>query len=172
MRKFMFIAALALAAGMSVTAQAQPPTAQDRWDDAMRRSPDPVRRDEAHIAHSRRQGSISEREAAAAYRSSLAPSFKAGVVVTNSSAKTIKSVDWSATLTDPYTGAVIRTYDVTSKARIAPGRSKKLTKKLQTPRAQVVNAAAPARRRSLPVAQLKVTVTRVTYEDGSTSETP
>jgi hypothetical protein len=171
MRKFMFIAALALVAGMSATAQAQVPSAQDRRDEARRRDPDPIIRDEAHISNSRRQSNRAEREARAAYRSSNGPSFKAGVVVTNSSAKTIKSVTWSAVLTDRHTGHVIRTYDVTSKASIAPGRSKKLTKRLQTPYGHVVSSSSGGGR-SAQAADLKVAVESVTYEDGSTSATP
>jgi hypothetical protein len=96
--------------------------------------------------------------------------FNADINVTNSAAKTIKAVAWTATLVDHETGAVIRSYDVTTKTKIAPGKTKKLSKRLTTPGAQVVRANSQTPKRQ--VADLKVTVTGVTYADGSTSTTP
>jgi hypothetical protein len=131
---------------------------------------DPVQRDEAHITASRSYSAAAESEADAARRSML-PNFKAVVEVTNHAAKAIKSVSWTATLTDPDTGTVVRTYDVTTKTDIAPGKTKKLSKRLRTPRANVVRITSrPRYKRS--VADLKVAVTGVTYVDGSTSTTP
>lgn len=131
---------------------------------------DPVKRDEAHIQGSRMRS----------YRPEVVPSssgrykpqtFKAEVVVTNHAAKAIKSVEWTATLTDPNTGNVISTYDVTSKSKIEPGRTKKLSKSLNTPRDRVVNASARNPHRP-NVANVKVEIKSVTYADGSTSTTP
>jgi hypothetical protein len=131
---------------------------------------DPVHRDEALIANSKSRRADMESEARRVGRTKP-PSFKAEIVVTNSAAKAIKYVNWTATLTDPATGDVLQTYDVTTKANIAPGRKKKLAKRLRTPRPAVVSATAqnPARP---PVADLKVAVTSVTYADGSTSTRP
>lgn len=96
--------------------------------------------------------------------------FDANIEVTNSAAKTIKAIEWTATLIDHETGAIIRSYDVTSKTNIAPGKTKKLSKQLTTPRAHVVQASSPTPNKQ--VADLKVKVTAVTYTDGSTSTTP
>lgn len=131
---------------------------------------DPVHREEALITASRTRNYSAEREADAARRA-MPPTFKAQVEVTNRAAKAIKSVVWTATLTDPDTGAVIRTYDVETKAGIAPGKTKRLSKRLRTPRANVVNTSAQSPRRGL-VADLKVAVKSVTYADGTTSTTP
>lgn len=131
---------------------------------------DPVHRDEALIAGANRRNINLEREANAARRA-MPQTFKAEVEVTNRAAKAIKFVSWTATLTDPETGAVIRTYDVETRAGIAPGKTRRLSKRLRTPRADVVKAPSlPGRKR--PVADLRVEVTGVTYVDGSTSTTP
>lgn len=131
---------------------------------------DPARTQEAMIEASRAAGVRIEHEAAAARRSTP-PTFKAEVEVTNHAAKAIESVSWKATLIHQDTGAVIRTYDVTTRARIAPGKTRKLSKFLQTPRDNVVKAdTGPTNKPT--VADLKVKVTGVTYVDGSTSTTP
>ena len=171
MKKLMFAAALALVALAAAPTQAQPPTAQDRRDNARLRDPDPAVREEAHIRNFRIHSARAEREAASSYRSMLLPSFEARLVVTNTSAKTVRSVDWTATLTDRETGELISTYDVTTETKIAPGKAKRLKKKFRTPSARAVDAAGE-RRRPAQVADLTVSVTRVTYEDGTTSETP
>lgn len=176
MRKLTFIVMLTLATSASARAQGPPPTpaqrssAGDTMQDAMR-DKDPVRREERVINISSRELTKMERQADAARRAPLRM-FKAEVVVTNHGAKTIKSVSWSASLTNHGTGTLIRTYDVTTEARIAPGKTKKLTKRLPTPRANVLSVAAPSGTGSPPTADLKAMVTRVTYEDGSTSTTP
>lgn len=132
---------------------------------------DPVQLDEAHIAASRAAGRPSDREAnenAKLWKYTTVPTFKAEIKVKNSSAKAIQSVAWTATLLDPETGAVIRSYDVTTEAQIKPGKTKKLSERLQKPRADTVSADS----RGAKVADLKVKVTSVTYVDGSTSTTP
>ena len=131
---------------------------------------DPVKLDEAHIANSRMR----------TYRPEVVPSssgrarretFKAEVVVTNHAAKAIKSVEWTTTLTDPDTGDIISTYDVTTKSNIAPGKTKRLSKRLRTPHVRVVSATS--RNPYQPqVGNIKVEITGVTYADGSTSTTP
>src|ERR1044072_605827 len=131
---------------------------------------DPVIRDEALIAESRTRTYPAEREALAR-RYNMSPTFKAVVEVTNHSAKAIKSVEWTATLTDSATGDVLGTYDVTTKSKIAPGKTKKLSKSLSTPRARVVSATA--RNPNQPrVGSVKVAVKSVTYADGTTSMMP
>lgn len=131
---------------------------------------DPVHLDETHIANARVNTAPSEREAASS-RYNRPPTFKAEIRVTNRAAKAIKSVEWTATLTDPNTGDVISTYDVTSKAKISPGKSKKLSKNLRTPQARVVSITdrTPYQPK---VGNIKVEVTSVTYADGTTSTTP
>ncbi|MBC7929542.1 MAG: hypothetical protein H7Z38_03145 [Rubrivivax sp.] len=173
MRKLSIVAATLLTLGAAASAHAQGPTPNtgqrplefETRQDSLR-DKDTVRRDERVIAITKREFNEMEK---AARGSRPGSTFKAQVVVTNHSPKTIKSVFWSASLTDPGTGKLIRTYDVTTDARIAPGMSKKLSKKLPIPRANVVSATAPT---APPVADLKATVTRVTYEDGTASETP
>jgi hypothetical protein len=170
MRKLTLITALLLAA--AAAAHAQVPSGREGFDPQREalRDGDLTRLDEAHINISHASGAKAERAADAARHSRL-PSFKAQLDVTNHAAKTIKAVEWTATLTDPGTGAVIRTYDVTSEAKIAPGKTKKLSKRLQTPRARAVSANSRTPRRPA-VADLKVEVTGVTYADGTTSTTP
>jgi hypothetical protein len=131
---------------------------------------DTVQLDETHIANARVRTGPAEREAASARRN-MPRTFKAVVEVTNHAAKAIKSVEWTTTLIDPNTGDVISTYDVTSKANIAPGKTKKLSKRLSTPHVRVVSATA--RNPSQPqVGNVKVEVKNVTYADGTTSATP
>ena len=131
---------------------------------------DPVKLDEAHIANSRVRAVPVEREAAAAARN-RPQTFKAEVVVTNHAAKAIKSVEWTATLTDPGTGDVISTYDVTSNSKIKPGKTKKLSKSLRTPYVRVANGSSRNSYRPR-TGNVKVEVKSVTYEDGTTSTTP
>jgi hypothetical protein len=171
MTKLMLAAALTMIAAVSAQAQVSGrPGEGDNTRQAALRDPDPVRRDERLISISRREMMGAE-NAADATRRSRVPTFKAQVEITNHGSKTIKSVSWLASLTDPATGAVIRTYNIKTDRRIAPGRTKTLVEKLPTPHARVVSAA-PGRRKSPVVADLKATVVQVTYEDGSTSETP
>lgn len=171
MRKLTLAFALLLTA--SAAAHAQTPSNRNAGNDPVReamRMGDTVKAEEAHINASRRSMAGPESAAAAARRSNVR-SFKAEVEVTNHAAKSIKYVTWTATLTDPNTGSVIRSYDVKSKTRIAPGSTKKLSKNLRTPPVDRLLAAATPLGRS-PVANLKVEVTGVTYADGSTSTTP
>ncbi|HEX8636121.1 MAG TPA: hypothetical protein VF703_18385 [Pyrinomonadaceae bacterium] len=172
MKKLMLIAAMTLIAVTSAQAQvSRRPgyTGADTRQDALR-DPDPVRRDERLISISRREMTRSENAVDAA-RPVPSRMFKARVAVTNHASKTIKSVSWLASLTDPATGAVIRTYPVTTERQIAPGKSKTLEKSLPIPYAKVVRAGR-SRRLSPGVADLKASIVRITYEDGSTSETP
>lgn len=170
MKKLILTFALLLTA--AAAAHAQIPNnnlGTDPFRDA-RYSRDPAKSEEALIIASRISSIPAENEADAVRRS-LPPTFKAKIEVTNSAAKTIKSVEWRATLLDSETGAVIRAYDVTTDARIAPGKTKKLSKSLRTPHAKAVKATSRAPRRA-QVADLKVKVTGVTYEDGTTSAAP
>lgn len=160
--------AFALLLTAAAAAHAQVPTPGDAQRQPMS-DRDPIHREESHIASSSRSSSSMEREANASRRRPL-PTFKAEVEVTNHAAKDIKVVTWTATLTDPLTGAVINSYDVETKTRIAPGSTKKLSKRLKTSRNNVVNAHSAGT--SSSVVSLKVEVTGVTYADGSTSTTP
>lgn len=170
MRKLTFIAALLLTAAAAAHAQIPNGSAGSDPQREALRDRNTVRLDEAHISASRESNARLESEAAAARRGQL-PSFKAQVEVTNHAAKTIQAVEWTATLVDPGTGAVIRTYDLTTETRIAPGKTKKLSKRLQTPRSRVVSVKTQTPGRPA-VADLKVKVTGVTYADGTTSTTP
>jgi hypothetical protein len=163
---------LALLLAAAAAAHAQVPNNNPGTDplrDA-RLSRDPAKAEEALITASRAASARAENEAADARRN-MPPTFYAEVEVTNSAPKAIKSVEWRATLLDPETGAVIRAYDVKTKARIAPGKTRKLSKLLRTPRANVVKVTSRAPRRP-QVADLKVKVTGVTYVDGTTSAAP
>lgn len=174
MKKLTLTFALLLAASAAAHAQDRTPAGTPYPPGSSSLDPkiirDPVHRDEAHIAASRVRANEAEREAAA-WRYNMPRTFKAVVEVTNHAAKAIKSVEWTTTLIDPNTGDVIRTYDVTTKANIAPGRTKKLSKNLRTPNARVVSATD--RNLYQPrVGNLKVEVKGVTYADGTTSTTP
>ncbi|HYG78859.1 MAG TPA: hypothetical protein VD861_00645 [Pyrinomonadaceae bacterium] len=105
----------------------------------------------------------------AAGRAAMPRTFKASVVVSNSRAKAIASVAWKVSLVDRESGETIRSYDVTTRTRIAPGKKKKLDKRLPLPRYGLVNARDPQSPGT--VAKIVPVITRVTYEDGS-FETP
>jgi hypothetical protein len=167
----MLAVTLTLLAAVSAGAQvSRRPNPEDNTRQAALSDPDPIRREERLI-------SISSREMSGPRRAADAPpfanvsTFKAQLDITNRGSKTIKSVSWLATLTDPATGALIRTYNIETRRRIAPGATKTLEKKLPTPRAHVVRVA-PGGRKLPVIADLKSTIIRITYEDGSTSETP
>ena len=170
MKKLTLTFALLLTAAAAAHAQVpnnNPGT--DPFRDA-RMSRDPAKSEEALITASRAANARAENEAAAARRN-MPPTFYAEVEVTNSAPKAIKSVQWRATLLDSETGAVIRAYDMKTDARIAPGKTRKLSKLLRTPRANVLKVTSRAPRRA-QVADLKVKVTGVTYVDGTTSAAP
>lgn len=172
MTKLLLAGVLVFCAAASARAQVNPAsrhTGQDTLREALA-EPDPVRREERLIARTNRANARMEEQAKSG-RAPKGPAFKARIDVTNRSGKRIESVSWTATLTDPATGAVVRSYEVTTKARIAPGETKRLTEKFETPRAGLVLASDPTRR-SPRVADLKVAVRSVTYEDGTTSATP
>lgn len=169
MKKLTLTLALLLTVAAAAHAQTSGNPGYDPVRDSLRRG-DAARTEEALISASRTASAKSESEADAV-RSTLPPTFNARIRVTNSAAKTIKAVVWQATLLDPETGAVIRSYDLKSETHIAPGKTKRLSKRLRTPRAQVVKASSRTPRKS-QVADLKVKVKGVTYEDGSTSTTP
>jgi hypothetical protein len=166
--------AFALLLTVAAAAQAQTPAGTQypagSSDIYPKKIKDSVQLDESHIANSRASSAPAEREAAAA-RNNRPQTFKAVVEVTNHAAQAIKSVEWTTTLIDPNTGDVISTYDVTTKTRIAPGKTKKLSKNLRTPYARVVSVRdrTPYRPR---VGNIAVEVKAVTYADGTTSTTP
>jgi hypothetical protein len=178
MKKLMLATALMLAALGSAHAQnippGQSPSATPNNNRDALTIKDPIQRDEALIAGANRRGNSLQNDTVNIPHSpNYVHTFNARIEVKNNGTKAIKSISWSASLIDPGTGQLIRAYDVTTNARIAPGKTKHLSKKLPTPRANVVSAAAPpANPKTPPVADLKTKVTLVTYEDGSTSETP
>lgn len=176
MRKVTLAACLALAALTSTHAQNLPPghspSATPNNRDALTIK-DLIHRDEALIAGANKRGNSAQGDTAEVPHYTHANTFKAQIEVTNNSTKAIKSVSWLASLIDPGTGQLIRAYDVTTKARIAPSKTKRLLKRLATPHVNVVSAnSTPTSRKSPAVADLKVKVTRVIYEDGTTSDTP
>lgn len=160
MKRFIFIIAMTLVA--TASAYAQRPTADENTRQAALRDPDPIRRDERLIALSRAETSRIEMKRPPYGMSG--DTFKAKIIVTNRNSRTIKSVSWVATLTDPNTGEVLGKYDITSEARISPGKKKQLEKKLPIPQFRMVSVAAPR-----TVANLKSVVTSVTFVDGTTS---
>ena len=168
MKKLTLASALLLTA--TAAAHAQLPNGSPGSDplrEAMRTG-DAAKVGEAHINASRTYGVTAENAAA---RRGTTKTFKAVVKVTNRAAKAIKSVSWTATLTEVGTGNVIQSYDMETKTRIDPGRTKKLSKHLRTPPADPLMLATTPLGRD-PVAVLKVEVVGVTYADGSTSTTP
>src|SRR5687767_13895050 len=140
MKKLMLAAALMLAALASAHAQNIPPgqnpssaiTPNNR--DALTIK-DPIHRDEALIAGANRRGNSLQSDPVDIRNSPYSHTFKAQIEVTNNSTKVIKSISWAASLLDPDTGRLIRSYDVTTNARIAPGKKKQISRRLPTPRA-------------------------------------
>jgi hypothetical protein len=170
MTKLLLALTLTLIAAGSAQAQvSRRPAEGDNTRQAALRDPDPIRRDERMISISSRELRREPRPRDVRYVYNH--TFKARLSITNHSAKTITSVSWMASLIDPATGELIRSYPVTTEKRIAPGGTKKLEKKLPAPIARVVRVG-PDGLASPTVADLKSTVVRITYEDGSTSETP
>jgi hypothetical protein len=113
-----------------------------------------------------RRTEIDDLNAEGAAGRALTPrTFKASVVVNNSSAKAIASVNWTVSLVDRESGETIRSYDVNTRTRIAPGKKKTLDKRLPLPRYGLVNARNPQSPGT--VAKIVPVITRVTYEDGS-----
>jgi hypothetical protein len=167
-KRSIIFAALVLGAAVSARAQVPGPNSTQTRPDSVR-GPNSIREDERRMDISRAQMSRMEREAAAK-RSRPQPTLKARLVVTNRGASAIKSVAWVAALTDHFTGEVLRTYEVTTNKRIAPGKSATLEKKLPAPRVGEMDASASLT--SLITADLKTSVVRITYEDGSTSAAP
>ncbi|MDT4953668.1 MAG: hypothetical protein QOJ02_1806 [Acidobacteriota bacterium] len=169
MRRLTFIVAMTLIATAAAYAQRSAPG--DTVQGALR-DPDPIHRDERMIALSQagmankveQPGSLMVRRAPYGFP---ATTFNAQIVVTNHNSKIIKSISWVATLTDPNTGEMIGKYDITSETRISPGKKKKLKKSLPVPQFRVVSARTPR-----TVANLKSTITSVTFEDGATSSEP
>jgi hypothetical protein len=90
--------------------------------------------------------------------------------VTNHTRSEIRFVSWVVTFTHPVTGAVIRTKEITSKSRIAPGKEKTLKKTVAVPRMVRVTAADGKARPAPP--KMTTALTSVTYADGTTSRTP
>lgn len=164
MKRFIFIIAMTLVATASAYAQ-RPPTTTENTRQAALNDPDPVRRDERLIALSRAETARTEKKRFP--RDMPVSTFKAQIVVTNRNSRTIKSVSWVATLTDPDTGEVLGKYEITSETRIGPGKKKQLEKKLPIPQFRVVSVGAPR-----TVANLKSAVTSVTFVDGATSTEP
>ena len=90
--------------------------------------------------------------------------------VTNHSRNEIRFVSWVVTFTHPATGVVIKTREITSKSRIAPGTEKTLKKTVAVPRLVRVTDARGKARMTLP--KMTTTLANVTYADGTTSRTP
>ncbi|HEX7314844.1 MAG TPA: hypothetical protein VF297_13035 [Pyrinomonadaceae bacterium] len=169
MKKLTLAFALLLTA--SAAAHAQMPTRPS--NDPLGRDTDPrpgIARDEINIGDSRSRVSSMEREADRARRSSPG-NLKAEFEVTNNADKAIKSVAWTATITNADSGDVIQTQQLTTNTRIDPGKTKKLSKRLKAPRADEVKGGYFP---GLPFwfGPVKVEIKSVTYVDGSTSTTP
>jgi len=176
MRNLILVVAFTFCGVVSANAQypSHPPytSHRDTLHDALR-DPDPIHRDERLIAGANKRIIGNETSSIITPRFSYhRPHFEAKVVVLNTSSRKIKAVSWTAILTDPATGQLIRSFEVTTKTGIAPGRKKELKKMLPTPVAAKVVNTTTLRRDPRHVADLKVAVTSVTYQDGSTSKTP
>lgn len=151
---------LALVTGLSLVAMS---SAQAQVGDTSQREAARQRQEQESLE---RRRDIDDLHAEGASGRSLEPrTFKASVVVNNSSARTIASVNWTVSLVDRESGETIRTYDVTTRTRIAPGKKKKLDKRLPLPRYGLVNARNPQSPGT--VARIVPEITRVTYDDGS-----
>jgi hypothetical protein len=157
--------ALILAVALVPAAQEVPPQGLPRQQQReLLREKDPDRRNEMVLDRGRVRLEELSRTAAPPRRAS-ARTFAASVLVTNRSRKTIKSVSWLVSLLD--SGKVIRSYDVTTEKRIAPGKTKRLSERLPVPVLRVVSVSAPGL-----VADVATKVTRVEYTDGSFSDSP
>ncbi|PYS76064.1 MAG: hypothetical protein DMF66_16750 [Acidobacteria bacterium] len=176
-KRLMLVVVTVLAAASSAHAQTdtdplgRPSVGVDTVRSAQR-DPDPARREDRLISVAERGFSKMEEEARSSHVEA-GGTVKAMVAVTNHTSKVIKSVSWAASFTDPGTGQLIRKYDVSTGARIQPGKTKTLTKRLPIPRVKVVSAAAPVGHKAHDTfAKLTSAVTGVTYDDGSTFSAP
>jgi len=105
-----------------------------------------------------------------AYGARPGSGLEAKLKVTNHSTNEIRFVSWVVSFTDPITGALISTREVTSKKKIAPGKEKTLKKTLSVPRLVRVTAKDGKTHSVLP--KMTSALTKVTYADGTTSTTP
>ena len=154
------VAALIIAAAAATQAQDGKATQQQRQQET-------IRQEQAGLEARREMDDLNAEGASGREREPR--TFKASVVVTNGSPKTIASVDWTVSLVDRESGETFRRYEVTTRTRVAPGKKKTLNKRLPLPRYGLVNARAP--KSPDTVARIVPEITRVTYDDGS-SDTP
>lgn len=166
MKRLTLSLALALLAVSAAHAQADPGQGLEH----ILREPNPERRNEVLVERGRQRLDELSRTSRAA-RGVGERTFKASVVVLNRSPKTVKSVLWTVSLVDPESGATIRSYDVATEGRIAPGKRKSLTRRLPIPPSGVVSARRPGGT-TVPVADVVTSVTRIEYTDGSSTDSP
>ena len=166
MRRLTLSLALALLAASAASAQAYPQQGLEH----ILREPNPVRRNEVLVERGRLQ--LDElSHVGHASRGAGARTFKASVVVTNQSLKTVKAVFWTVSLLEPGSGATIRRYDVATEGLIAPGKRKRLTRRLPVPPVRSLSAHSLGNSPA-PVADVVTAVTRIEYADGSFTDSP
>ena len=167
MKRILFVLAVTVLAVSA--ARAQGADIKERKE--VLREPDPERRGEIIFNRSRVKLDELARTANSSRRAD-ARTFEASVLINNRAAKTVKSVSWRVSLVDPDSGEVIRKYDITTEKRIAPGRRKKLTRRLPVPPPGSVSANARGGASSGTVADVVAVVTRVEYTDGTFGDAP
>lgn len=93
------------------------------------------------------------------------------VTVRNTGQKEIKAVSWQYIFTDPLDHSIVARHRFSTKAKILPGKEKKLDQFALSPPTNVVNAKSVANNPEQPMIE-QVEITRIEYTDGSVWERP
>ncbi len=91
--------------------------------------------------------------------------------IKNTSAKTIKEIDWDYVFTDEHTGDELDRREFTSVQNIGPGKQKELTFTLPTPPTRRISVHSLDKKERSGIVE-QVVIVRVTYEDGSVWQLP
>ena len=97
--------------------------------------------------------------------------YRYKVVLSNTSSKSISSVDWDYFFVDPNKNEVIARHQFTSDEKIKPGKSKEVSVLYLTPPVKTISAEMLARK-ELALFTEHVVVMRIQYSDGSVWQHP
>ena len=91
--------------------------------------------------------------------------------IRNRGAKTIKAIRWQYVFSDPVDQSILSRHSFYTKAKISPGKKRKLSKLATAPPTKVISAKALANNPKKPFAE-QVLITRIEYADGTIWEAP
>lgn len=91
--------------------------------------------------------------------------------IRNRGLKTIKALTWEFVFANSHDQSILARHRFYTKARIAPGKEKKLSKFATAPPTKVINAKAVANNPKQPFTE-QVLITRIEYADGTIWERP